>query len=145
MRPDTKKPLRAGYIKRYLTHGFLPGLQERHSLSLFFCISKIPSTFEKCLHQRLAFARLHCGIRGIRFYEQHHFLFQILLEIGRLSRDSATTVSVMKRNSSMQSSRTLKSQQADITALTRADALNAVRMLVRPLRREPEEFVVVFS
>ena len=39
----------------------------------------------------------------------------------------------VNRNISMQSSRTPESQQADIAALAPGDALNAVRMLVRPL------------
>ena len=60
-------------------------------------------------------------------------LFQILPGIKLLPRDSAMTVYVMNRNNSMQSFRTLESQHAGITALAPGDALNAVRMLVRPL------------
>ena len=39
----------------------------------------------------------------------------------------------MNRNNSKESSRTLETEQASITALTPGDTLNAVRMLVRPL------------
>ena len=85
------------------------------------------------MHRRLTCARLYCGIRGIRFNEQYQFLFQILLGIRWLSRDSATTASDTNRNNSMQSPRTLKSQQVFFTALALGDSFNAVKMLVRLL------------
>ena len=75
---------------------------------LLYHVSKVPRTSKKCLHQRLACATLLCGIRGIRFHEQYHFLFQNLPGIKWIPRDSAMTENVMKRNNSMQSSRTLK-------------------------------------
>ena len=65
----------------------------RQTLSVFlYHVSKVLNTFEKCLHQRFTCARLHCGVRGIRFHEQYQFLFQILPEIkvvtARFSDDS---------------------------------------------------------
>ena len=72
---------------------------------------------------------------SIHTHEWYQFLFQILLEIKLLSRDSPTTVSVMNRNNLMDSSRTPKSQQADITAMEPCDALSAVRMLIHSLSR----------
>ena len=129
---STREATASGYMKRFNSR-FLAWIARQTRSDLLYRFSKILSTFEKCLCQRLTCARLHCGICSIRIHEQHQILFQILLGIKRLSRDSGTTVSVINGGDLTESSKTLKSHQADITALELGDAWNAVRMLIHPL------------
>ena len=130
---STREATKSGVHQEKFNSRFFAWIARQTRSDLRYRISKILSTFEKCLCQRLTCARLHSGMCSIRLHELYQFLFQILLERQRLLRDAATTTSVMNRNNLMKSSRTPESQQADITALEPGDALNAVTMLIRPL------------
>ena len=130
---STREPTTSGVHQEKFNSRFLAWIARQTLSDPLFRISKIQNTFEKCSCQKLTCARLHIGICSIRLHEQYQFLFQIILEIKRLSRDSATTVSVMNKNNLMESSGTLESQQANITALEPGDALDAVSMLIHLL------------
>ena len=113
---------------------FLPWTARQTLPDLLYRITKILSTFEKCLPSEAHVCET--TLWNMRYSS----LRAISILISDSSRDKVVTARFCddsrcheNRNNSKESTRTQETQQVDITALKLGDALNAVRMLVRSL------------